>query len=215
MTLVLHGHPLSTFVQKVTMAFYENKTPFELQFLDLGDAEVRKAFREMWPIGKMPVLHDTARKQTVPEASIIIEYLAQHYPGRQELVPKDPDLARQTRFRDRFFDLYVAVPMQKIVTDRLRPAGKNDPYGVEEARVLLKTALDMVDGEIGGEAWAMGSFSMADCSAAPALSYADRVMPFAKSHPNAHAYLQRLRKRASFVRVLEEAAPYEKNFPTK
>lgn len=111
----------------------------------------------------------------MPEASIIIEYLAQHYPGRVELVPEDPDLARQVRFRDRFFDLCVAVPMQKIVTDRIRPAGKNDPYGVEDARTLLKTAIDMVDEETKGRSWAMGeAFTMADCAAAPALSYANR-----------------------------------------
>ena len=29
MTLVLHGHPLSSFVQKTTIALYENDTPFE------------------------------------------------------------------------------------------------------------------------------------------------------------------------------------------
>ena len=38
------------------------------------------------------------------------------------------------RLRDRYFDLYIHLPMQKIVGDRLRPAGKKDPYGVEEAR---------------------------------------------------------------------------------
>lgn len=214
MTLVLHGHPLSSFVQKTTMAFYENDTPFELKFLDLGNDDARAAFRALWPIGKMPVLYDDARDHTVPEASIIIEYLAQHYPGRVELVPKDPDLARQVRFRDRFFDLYVAVPMQKIVTDRIRPAGKHDPHGVDEARALLKTAIDMVDEDIRGRSWAMGeAFTMADCAAAPALSYANRVMPFAETHLDAHAYLERLRQRPSFARALKDAASYESMFP--
>ena len=50
--------------------------------------------------------------------------------GRRTLID-DAELARQSRMRDRFFDLYVNVPMQKVVTDRLRPAGKNDQYGVE------------------------------------------------------------------------------------
>jgi glutathione S-transferase len=214
MTLVLHGHPLSSFVQKTTMALYENDTPFELKFLDLYNDDARAAFRALWPIGKMPVLHDDVRDHTVPEASIIIEYLAQHYPGRVELVPKDADVARQVRFRDRFFDLYVAVPMQKIVTDRIRPAGKNDPYGVEDARALLKTAVDMIDEEIKGRSWAMGeAFTMADCAAAPALSYANRVMPFADTHRDAFAYLERLRQRPSYTRVLKDAAPYESMFP--
>ncbi len=29
--------------------------------------------------------------------------------------------------------------MQKIVGDRLRPAGQNDPFGVEQARALAAT----------------------------------------------------------------------------
>src|SRR3546814_14237901 len=70
------------------------------------------------------------------------------YPGGTRLVPADADLARQTRLCDRFYDLYVQEPMQKIVTDRLRPAGKSDPYGVEQARTLLGTAYGMIDREL-------------------------------------------------------------------
>ena len=41
--------------------------------------------------------------------------------------------------------------------------------------------------------WAMGeTFTMADCAAAPALFYADKVMPFGATHPNTTAYLGRL-----------------------
>ena len=124
MTLKLHFHPLSSFCQKVLIALYENDTPFEPHIVDLGDPAQRGAFQKMWPIGKFPVLRDEARDRTIPESSIIIEYLAQHYPGTTQLVPADPDLAWQTRLRDRFYDLYVNEPMQKIVGDRLRPAGK-------------------------------------------------------------------------------------------
>jgi glutathione S-transferase len=49
------------------------------------------------------------------------------------------------RLRDRFFDLYVNVPLGKVVTDKLRPPGRNDPHGVEEAKALLRTSLDMIE----------------------------------------------------------------------
>src|SRR5947208_7178714 len=98
-----------------------------------------------WPIGKFPVLCDEARARTIPESSMIIEYLARHYPGKTELIPEDADLAWETRLRARFYDLYVNVPMQKIVTDRLRPAGRKDPHGVEEGRRLLETAYGLFD----------------------------------------------------------------------
>ena len=129
-------------------------------------------------------------------------------------MPADADLARQTRMRDRFYDLYVNVPVQKIVTDRLRPEGNNDPYGVEQARSLLQTACGMIEQEMATKTWAMGdAFSMADCAAAPALFYANLVMPFGDAHKNAAAYLGRLMERPSFARAVEEAQPYFAMFP--
>jgi glutathione S-transferase len=212
--LTLHYHPLSSFCQKVLMALYENDTPFERQIVDLGDPGQRAAFLELWPIGKFPVLRDHLRDRTVPESSIIIEYLAQHYPGKPPLVPMDPDLARQSRMQDRFFDLNLQVPMQKIVGDRLRPAGQNDAFGVAQARAALQTALGMVDEDMVTKTWAMGqTFSMADCAAAPALYYANLVAPFGQTHPNAMRYFERLLARPSFARVVDEAAPYRALFP--
>ena len=155
------------------------------------------------------MLRDEGRDRTIPESSIIIEYLQQHYPGKTRFIPEDAELARQTRFHDRFFDLHVNVPMQKIVTDRLRPPGKNDSYGVEHARGLLQTAIGMVDRRMATKKWAMGDdFTMADCAAAPALFFANKVMPFGAAHPNAAAYLTRLMQRPSFARAVKEAEPY-------
>ena len=214
MSLKLYFHPLSSFSQKVLVAFYENDTPFEPHIVDLANETSSAEFKKIWPIGKLPVLRDDAKDRTIPESSIIIEYLARHYPGKIQLVPADVDLARQTRLRDRFYDLYVNVPMQKIVTDKLRPVGNHDPYGVEQAKTLLQAAYEMIDQDMGTKTWAMGDvFSMADCAAAPAMYYADVVMPFGDTHKSAAAYLGRLMKRPSFARAVEEAEPYRALFP--
>ncbi|MET0387288.1 MAG: glutathione S-transferase family protein, partial [Polyangiales bacterium] len=121
MTLKLYQHPLASFCHKVLIALYENQTPFESVVVDLADPASKQALLSAWPVGKIPVLHDEARDRTVPETSIIIEYLAQHHPGPIALLPADRELALQARLWDRFFDAYVQVPMQKIVVDRLRP----------------------------------------------------------------------------------------------
>jgi glutathione S-transferase len=214
MSLRLYYHPLASYCWQPLIALYENDTPFKPHVVDLMDQASAAAFKRVWPIGKFPVLRDEARGVTVPESTVIIEYLALHYPGRTQLVPSDPDLAWQVRLRDRFYDHYVNDPMSKIVTDRIRPPGRNDPHGVEEARRLLRTALDMVEAEMGGKTWAAGeAFTMADCAAAPALFYADKVMPFGESRRHAAAYLGRLMQRPSFGRVLAEAQPYFKMFP--
>jgi len=212
MPLTLYFHPLSSFCQKVLVALYENDTPFVPRLIDLRDAASRAELLKVWPIGKFPVLCDGDR--TIPESSIIIEYLAQHYPGNAQLVPADADLARQARTRDRFYDLYVDVPMQKVVGDRLRPAGSKDPFGVEQARAALQTAYGMIDQDMASKTWAMGdTFSMADCAAAPALYYANLVAPFGDAYKNVGKYLERLMVRPSFARVVKEAEPYRAMFP--
>ena len=120
MSLTLHFHPLASFCHKALIALYENDTPFTPKLVDLANETERAALLKLWPIGKFPVLRDEARDQTIPESSIIIEYLDRHYPGRIRFIPDDADHAWQMRLRDRFYDLYVHLPMQKIMLDRLR-----------------------------------------------------------------------------------------------
>ena len=211
MTLTLHYHPLSSFCWKALIALYENATPFTPHLVDLGEPTSRAAFLKLWPIGKFPVLRDDARDRTVPESSIIIEYLARHYPGPTQLIPAE---AAPVRLADRFYDLYVHEPMQKIVGDRLRPAEQKDAFGVEQARATLRAAYGMIEPDMASRSWAAGeTFSLADCAAAPALFYADKVQPLGDAHRNVVRYLDRLKQRPSFARVLKEAEPYFKLFP--
>jgi glutathione S-transferase len=215
MSLTFHFHPLASYCQKALIALYENDTPFTPQIVDLGNEAERAALLKLWPIGKFPVLRDEARDQTIPESSIIIEYLGRYYPGCTQLIPADAELAWRTRLRDRFYDLYVHEPMQKIVGDRLRLAEKRDSFGVEEARARLQTSYGMIDREMAKKTWAMGDdFTMADCAAYPSLFYANLVMPFGDRHANVAAYFDRLKARPSCARVLAEAEPYLKLFPS-
>jgi len=214
MSLTLHFHPLSSYCHKVLIALYENGTPFTPNIVNLQDEGERAALRKLWPIGKFPVLQDAARDRVVPESSIIIEYLDQHYSGRTKFIPADADLARQMRLRDRYFDLHIHLPMQKIVGDRLRPADRKDAYGVNEARDQMGRALGALEAQMASRTWAMGDdFTLADCAAAPALFYANKVAPLLPAFPNVAAYLDRLKQRPSYARALKEAEPYFKFFP--
>jgi glutathione S-transferase len=214
MSLTLHFHPLASYCHKVLIALYENAVSFTPNRVDLSNESERAALLKLWPIGKFPVLRDDARSQIVPESAVIIEYLDRYYPGRTRFIPADFDAAWQTRLRDRFYDLYVHEPMQKIVGDRLRPEGSKDPHGVEEAKARLRTAYGMIDQQMAMQTWAMGeAFGLADCAAAPALFYANEVMPFGEGCGNLAAYFARLKARPSYARVLQEAEPYFAMFP--
>lgn len=174
----------------------------------LDDEASREAFREVWPILRFPVLRDEARDRTVPESSIITEYLELHYPGPVALLPPDPQAALNVRERDHFFDLYLHAPTQKIITDRLRPDGSHDALGVEQARAQLRTAYALLDREMRERTWATGdAFTLADCAAAPPLFYSAWAEPV-DDFPHVAAYRQRLMERPSFARALREAEPH-------
>jgi glutathione S-transferase len=214
MSLKLYSHPLASFCHKALIALYENDTPFEPVLVNFGDERSSAAFTAVWPLAKMPVLRDEARDQTVAEATVVIEYLDAYYPGPARFLPADPDLAWQTRMWDRIYDHYVQEPMQKIVTDRLRPSGRNDPFGVEQAKVQLRQVYGLIEQRMASRTWTMGdAFTLADCSAAPALFYANTVLPFGQTEEALQTYLDRLMARPSFARVLAEAEPYFGLFP--
>lgn len=214
MSLTFYYHPLSSFCWKALIGLYEGGVAFEPHLLDLGDAQVRADFARLWPIGKMPVLRDAARERTVPEAGAIIEYLDLHYVAADRLVPAEPEQAFRVRLLERIIDNYVHLNMQRIVGDRLRPAEAKDPFGVDQARAQLRTAYGALQAELSEGPWATGeAFTLADCAAAPALFYGDKVEPLGEGWPRLSAYLERLKTRPSFARVLAEAEPYFAMFP--
>jgi len=214
MSLTLHFHPLASYCWKALIALYENNTPFQPVVVDFGNPASAARFRALWPLAKMPVLVDSARGETVAEATVVVEYLDAFHQGPVRFVPADPALAWKVRFWDRFSDNYLQEPMQKIVLDTLRPQGSGDAFGVAQARKAIVQAYDYLESRLGEPNWiACGAFSLGDCSAAPALFYANVVEPLTTRHPQARAYLGRLMARPSFSRVLEEAEPFFGSFP--
>jgi glutathione S-transferase len=214
MFLTLYYHPLASFCHKVLIALYENGTPFEPRLIDLSKESDSAELREIWPVRKFPVVRDHERKRDIPESSVIIEYLDRHFAGPVRLIPADESDALEARLWDRIFDLYVQLPMQRIVTNRLRAKDKVDEIGVAEARSVLQTSYAMIDRRMASRSWAAGdAFSIADCAAAPALFYSGVIEPFPNEHKNLAAYFDRLAQRQSFRRVIDEARPYFPMFP--
>jgi glutathione S-transferase len=197
--LELYLHPLASYCWKVLLALYEADIAFTPRVIDLADPAQRADLVALWPFARFPVLRDHARDEMVPESSIIIEYLARHYPSAAHLVPDDLDV----RARDRFFDNYVMDPMGRIVREMLKPT---DPDVTTSAKQTIATAYEIVD-----KLPERTDFTLADCAAAPSLFYADQLVPI--EQPRVRAYLDRLLARPSMIRVRREAEPYWHNFP--
>src|SRR5476651_2692478 len=139
---------------------------------------------------------------------------ASTFAGPARLIPANVDAALRVRFMDRFFDNYVMTPMQILVWDRMRPEAKRDAQSASDARNLLDVAYRWLDQQVAQQAWVASSdFTLADCSAAPALFYADWVHPIGDQFPGVLAYRGRVLARPSVARVVDEARPFRKLFP--
>jgi glutathione S-transferase len=210
MTLAMYLHPLSSYSQKAKTAFYEKGVNFETRMLD-GSEPVASAFAALWPIGRFPVLTDGDK--LVFEATSIIEYIDNLYPGTSRLIPEDQAKAADVRMWDRFFDNYVNYPQQRMVYAAI---GRETDDGEDCARwkAAFDTAFTVLDHHLKGREWVAGdTFSLADCAAAPSLLYADWTYPIPKNYKEVWAYRDRLLARPSYARALDEARPYRHMFP--
>jgi glutathione S-transferase len=205
--LVVWSHPYASYGQKVAIALYELGLAFEARLVDQADPAVMGEFRRVAPFAKFPVVVDIAAGRTIAESSVIIEYLDRLAGPR--LIPGDPDAALESRYVDRVIDTYVGGPMNRIVSNKLRPAGEADTRGMAEDAGAIAEAWDVLEHVLAdGRTWSAGeAFSLADCCAAPMLTYARRLVPFGH-RPRLRAWHGRLLERPSFRRALADAAPF-------
>ena len=211
--LTLYYHPFASYCWKVLIALYESGADFSPREIDLGAQPDRAALETVWPMRKFPVLVDATRGVTLPESSVIIEYLDRYYPSDFKAIPQDDDTMIEVRLMDRLFDGFIMTPMQTVVASHIRQTGRDLP-GEADARAALATAYDVIDARLAGRDWAAGdNFTLADCAAFPSLHYADRIAAFRETHPTLAAYMARLEARPSVRRVLDGAAPYAHFFP--
>jgi glutathione S-transferase len=187
MSLQLFAHPFSSYCQKALIALYENNTAFTFRMLSPEDPATGQEFAGLWPIKRFPILTDNGR--TIVEATTIIEYLDQFYPGAVRLIPANAKDAIEVRMMDRVFDNYISTPQQRVVFDALRKPEARDAQGVAEARAMLDTTYAWLDDLMSSREWAAGErFSLADCAAAPALFYADWTHAIDRRFGNLRAY---------------------------
>ncbi|HEY2517071.1 MAG TPA: glutathione S-transferase family protein [Polyangiaceae bacterium] len=204
----LYFHPLSTYSQKTLIALYEKDVRFTPEVVSTLDPVSRAAYKKIYPLAKLPLLVDADR--SIPESSIIIEYIDQRIagPAAARLIPSDPEASRRVRFHDRMFDLYLNNPVSTLFFDSRKPPEKQNPEAAASARETIEHVYDYLENHLAKNTWAYGdTFTMADCAAAPALGYLRMIQPFS-SRPRISTYWNRLAERPSFARVLEEAKPY-------
>ena len=212
MSLVLYGHPFSSYTQKVLIALDENEINYEFRSIAPDTPQHVAEWLRRWPLRKFPLLVDGERD--VAETSIIIEYLQLVRPGPVRLLPADAMAALEVRFLDRFFDLHVMNAAQYAVDGALTGDLVKRREGLAMSVEKLERAYAWLEVKLVGRRWATGSdFTLADCAAAPSLFYADWTHAISDAYPVLRAYRSRLLARPSFARAVEAGRPFRGLFP--
>jgi glutathione S-transferase len=113
------------------------------------------------------------------------------------------------------FDCHLEASFQAAVSEYIPFITKTpDLARVERARSTLSAIYPWLEAQLPDDGWATGGqFSMADCSGAPALFYADWTQPIPDEFQKLKAYRARLLARPSVARCVEDARPYRGYFP--
>ncbi|MDB5803779.1 MAG: glutathione S-transferase [Betaproteobacteria bacterium] len=130
MPFALFSHPFASYCQKALIALYENETPFSHRLLDQADPATFAEFEKLWPLKRFPVLLDDGR--AIAEATIIIEHLDLHHPGRARMIPADPKVA-----------LECASSTDFSITTCIRRCRRSSPTRYAHPRSAMRVAWPM------------------------------------------------------------------------
>jgi glutathione S-transferase len=195
----LYYAPASSYSQRVLIALYEKNIPFTPVQVDLFDLKERDRYLQINPFGKVPTLE--IEHQCIYEACCIIEYLDQ-IQVEPKLIPIDRAL--EIRIIERSIDVYINNGREVLFAETQRPIGERGGKAVFKAKQLLETACNQLDQRLRSNDWLGGdTFSLADCTAAPTLSYLRWVYSY-DNLPNLTNYVQRLNNRPSVARAFRE-----------
>ncbi|WP_017655965.1 glutathione S-transferase family protein [Fortiea contorta] len=190
----------SSYCQRVLIAFYEKGISFTPVEVNLFDPEARSHYLQINPFGKIPTLI-TDHHQTLFESSIIIEYLDQHFQPQTRLIPQQPELALEVRLLERIIDIYINGGREALFADTQIPIKERGSEKVLKAKRLLETGCAFLNDRLNRRTWLAGEeFSLADCAAAPTLTYLRTVYNY-KHLPRLTDYVRRLESRPSVKQV--------------
>ena len=199
----LYYDPASSYCQRVLIALYEKDIPFTPVKVDLFDPKAREQYQKINPFAKIPTL-ETDSGEIIFEACVMIEYLDRQFPQQPCLL--DPARILEVRSIERIIDIYVNGAREVLFADSQRQLELRGKKKVIKARRLLETACNFLEAKLQDRTWLVGEqFSLADCTAAPTLTYLRLVYDY-QHLPNLTNYMKRLESRSAVARVQREGS---------
>ena len=219
MTLQIHGSALSPFTRKVTLLAMELGMEFES--IELIPYMAPKAFGEISPLRKIPVLQDG--DYTLNDSSAICAYLQLCAGPTQNLMPKDPKKAGKSLWIEEYADTAVFNVVSKgffqpLMVNRL--LGK--PVDLERvARAVkddLPPCLDYLEGYLSEDEWfCSGDFSLADISIYAQMANLEHTqhLPKSNQYPNLMRHFEQMLDRESVAKLVQMEVTYLEKMQAK
>ncbi len=197
----LYYAPASSYSQRVLIALYEKDLSFSRVKVNLFEPQAREQYKTINPFAKIPTL-ETDSGEIIFEAGVIIEYLDRQFPQKPGLL--NPEHILEIRMIERIIDVYINGGREVLFADSQRPLELRGGKEVIKAQRLLETACIFLEDKLHDRTWLAGDeFSLADCTAAPTLSYLRLVYDY-QHLPKLMNYVRRLESRSSVARVERE-----------
>ena len=201
---------VSPFASRVRVAIYAYDLPVEIapsgQWLE--NYEKSPDYLGINPIGRVPALL-LADGAALPESSVIVEYLADAFPGTA-LRPSDAREAARARLLAHLVEIYVQMPAGPLFGQFF--STQRDEGKIASCVNAMKEGVSHLEHFWGDAERADGSgITIADCALAPFLFFfADRMVAsfdlpsIIAPHAKVSSYWRRIQSEPAVERVLSE-----------
>jgi glutathione S-transferase len=219
MALIVYGGSVSPFVRKVRVMLAEKGAPYSLE--QVSPFAPPPEFLAISPLKRIPVLRDTdiAEPNTLPDSSIICDYLEHKFPSPR-LYPADPFERAKALWYEEYADSTMAQNIgrglffERIVKKMMR--GQTDEAVCHKTLTQeLPPLFDHLEHEIGDKKFlAGGEFSIADISVGTMIVnmvHSGEAIDHAR-WPKFGAYIDRIHARPSFKALIDEETPLVTRF---
>lgn len=214
MGIRIYGAQLSPFVRKVRVCLQEKGIEYDLD--PVNPFGPPQWFREISPLGKIPVLRDEdvgteGAEGTIPDSSAICFYLERKFP-QPSLYPEDAFACARALWYEEYADTELAAHIgpgvfQPMVLRRFIGKDADEARARETIEQKLPPALDYLEKEIGDREFLVADrFSIADIAVATQFCNL-RLSGFDVDRarwPRLAAFLERAHQRSSFRKCVEE-----------
>jgi len=219
MALIVYGASLSPFVRKVQVVLAEKGVDYKLE--QVNPFSPPPEFASISPLKRVPVFRDTdvPEPNTLPDSSIICDYLEHKFPA-PALYPADPFQRARALWFEEYADsqmaqnLVRALFFERIVKKMMRQEADEAICDKAKSKTM-PAAFGYLEKEIANNEFLIGGkFSIADisvCTMLVNLEHAGEPVDAAQ-WPRLAAYGKRVHARPSFKSLIDIERPIVQNF---